>query len=282
MSIVRLVKVDGRRLSIRDMDILDGAPLLDIKPYVPEFDCRKTDKIGWLSGKIDELPETKDDGRFYGIRSIFDILTDKYDAWYDSEEGRPLYESELKCLRPMVESAPLPILEIGVGTGRFAMHFPGATGIDPSLASLKMAAERGVKTVHGYGENLPFDAGTFGCILIIVTLCFVENPLEVLREAKRVLRKDGSIIIGLVPKNSPWGIFYGEKKRAGHPFYSTANFYTLTDMEEMLQMAGLKIARIRSTLLQRPNEPRRVEEPLEGYVDGAGFLCIEVKGEHKI
>jgi ubiquinone/menaquinone biosynthesis C-methylase UbiE len=117
--------------------------------------------------------------------NIFDILTNKYDAWYDSEDGRPLYESELKCLSPMVESSPGPILEIGVGTGRFALHFPDATGIDPSPNALRMAKKKGVKTVPGYGENLPFANGSFGCILLIVTLCFVDRPLDVLREAKR-------------------------------------------------------------------------------------------------
>jgi len=211
------------------------------------------------------------------MKNIFDILTDKYDAWYDSEEGRPLYESELRCLIPLVEDSPKPILEIGVGTGRFAMRFPNATGIDPSLNALKMAEKRGVKTVHGYGENLPFEDETFGCVLIIVTLCFVKNPLEVLREAKRVLRKDGSIIIGLVPRDSPWGVFYEEKKRAGHPFYSNARFYALKDIENMLQTAGLKISSVRSTLLQRPDEPCRGEEPKEGYIEGAGFLCIKVR-----
>jgi tRNA-Thr(GGU) m(6)t(6)A37 methyltransferase TsaA len=55
MSIVRIIKVEGEKLSIRDVDILDGTPLLDIKPYVPEFDCRSAEKIGWLSGKINEL-----------------------------------------------------------------------------------------------------------------------------------------------------------------------------------------------------------------------------------
>jgi tRNA-Thr(GGU) m(6)t(6)A37 methyltransferase TsaA len=282
MSIVRLVKVEGEKLYIRDVDILDGTPLLDIKPYVPEFDSRNADKIGWLSDKIDELPETRDDGRFYRIKNIFDMLTDKYDAWYDSEKGRPLYESELRCLNPMVEDSPKPILEIGVGTGRFAMRFPDVIGIDPSLNVLKMAEKRGVKTVHGYGENLPFEDKTFGCILIIVTLCFVDNPLDVLREAKRVLKKNGSIIIGLVPKDSPWGIFYEEKKKTGHPFYSSARFYSITEVEALLQKTGLKISRIRSTLLQRPDEARRIEEPVEGYARDAGFLCIEVKKENRI
>ncbi len=114
-----------------------------------------------------------------------------------------------------------------------------------------------------------------------MTLCFVENPLDVLREAKRVLKKDRSIIIGLVPKDSPWGIFYEEKKRAGHPFYRDARFYTLKDVEDMLRTAGLKISRIRSTLLQRPDEPRKIEEPIEGYVGDAGFLCIESVAEQE-
>ncbi|MGB9714788.1 MAG: class I SAM-dependent methyltransferase [bacterium] len=211
------------------------------------------------------------------MKNIFDILTEKYDAWYDSEEERPLYESELRCLKPLVENAPPPVLEIGVGTGRFAMHFPGATGIDPSLNSLKIAEKRGIKTVQGYGEALPFEDETFGCVLIIVTLCFVKNPLDVLREAKRVMKKDGSIIIGLVPKDSPWGIFYEEKKKAGHPFYSEASFYTFNEIKEMIKEAGLTVVRIRSTLLQRPDESRRIEEPVEGYLEGAGFLCIEAK-----
>ncbi|WP_420886186.1 class I SAM-dependent methyltransferase [Candidatus Brocadia sapporoensis] len=166
---------------------------------------------------------------------------------------------------------------MGAGTGRFAMHYPGAVGIDPSLNALKVAKKRGVVTVCGCGEHLPFKDESFGSIFIIVTVCFVDKPWEVLREARGVLKKEGSIIIGLIPKDSPWGMFYGEKKKSGHPFYSSARFYTVKDVENMLQIAGLKISRIRSTLLQRPDEQRKVEESVEGYINGAGFICIEAK-----
>jgi len=64
ISIVRLVKVDGNRLYIRDVDIVDGTPLLDIKPYVPEFDRRKVDRIGWLGKRVNKLSKARDDGRF--------------------------------------------------------------------------------------------------------------------------------------------------------------------------------------------------------------------------
>jgi tRNA-Thr(GGU) m(6)t(6)A37 methyltransferase TsaA len=64
ISVVRLVSVDDNILHIRDVDIVDGTPLLDIKPYVPEFDMRKADNIGWLEEKVNKLPKAKDDGRF--------------------------------------------------------------------------------------------------------------------------------------------------------------------------------------------------------------------------
>ncbi len=64
ISIVRLTRVEKERLYIQDVDIVDGTPLLDIKPYVPEFDNREADRKGWLEGNLGKLYETKDDGRF--------------------------------------------------------------------------------------------------------------------------------------------------------------------------------------------------------------------------
>jgi tRNA-Thr(GGU) m(6)t(6)A37 methyltransferase TsaA len=64
ISIVQLNGIENNILQIQDIDILDGTPLIDIKPYVPKFDCRKTAKIGWFSDKISKLETTKDDGRF--------------------------------------------------------------------------------------------------------------------------------------------------------------------------------------------------------------------------
>ncbi|MFH1977532.1 MAG: tRNA (N6-threonylcarbamoyladenosine(37)-N6)-methyltransferase TrmO [Pseudomonadota bacterium] len=64
LSIVRLVDIKKNRLNIRNVDVVDGTPLLDIKPYVPEFDDQKAEKIGWLSDKIDRMREIKSDERF--------------------------------------------------------------------------------------------------------------------------------------------------------------------------------------------------------------------------
>jgi len=63
MSPVRLIKIEGNILHIEDVDILDGTPLLDIKPYVPKFDCFQDARSGWLeTASIDN--SIKADGRF--------------------------------------------------------------------------------------------------------------------------------------------------------------------------------------------------------------------------
>jgi len=64
VSVVRLVRLEGNILHIQDVDIIDGTPLLDIKPYVPDFDIRKVEHFGWLENNIHKLKKTKDDGRF--------------------------------------------------------------------------------------------------------------------------------------------------------------------------------------------------------------------------
>jgi tRNA-Thr(GGU) m(6)t(6)A37 methyltransferase TsaA len=64
LSIVRLTGVENTTLYIEDVDIVDGTPLLDIKPYVPQFDHRQVDKIGWLSENVHNVYNTKADSRF--------------------------------------------------------------------------------------------------------------------------------------------------------------------------------------------------------------------------
>ena len=64
LSVVKLDKIEGNILHIINVDMIDGSPLLDIKPYVPQFDVRKADKIGWIQEKTSKLQEVVDDGRF--------------------------------------------------------------------------------------------------------------------------------------------------------------------------------------------------------------------------
>lgn len=64
ISVVRLVRREGRVLHVADIDILDGTPLLDIKPYVPDFDCHPGAKAGWFDAAGED--RTVADERFHG------------------------------------------------------------------------------------------------------------------------------------------------------------------------------------------------------------------------
>jgi tRNA-Thr(GGU) m(6)t(6)A37 methyltransferase TsaA len=64
ISVVRLTKIEGRNLYIQNVDVIDGTPLLDIKPYVPAFDVHPADQIGWIEDKTSKIKEVVDDGRF--------------------------------------------------------------------------------------------------------------------------------------------------------------------------------------------------------------------------
>ncbi|MFH1488698.1 MAG: tRNA (N6-threonylcarbamoyladenosine(37)-N6)-methyltransferase TrmO [Pseudomonadota bacterium] len=64
LSVVRLDKVEDGVLQIRNVDILDGTPLLDIKPYVPEFDHQLHVRTGWLEQVGKTVREKKSDDRF--------------------------------------------------------------------------------------------------------------------------------------------------------------------------------------------------------------------------
>jgi ubiquinone/menaquinone biosynthesis C-methylase UbiE len=205
---------------------------------------------------------------------VFSKRAKRYDAWYDSEKGRPLYESEILCLRPLVAELQEPLLEIGTGTGRFATRFSGVVGIDPAYGALKMASMKGIPSVLGAGEILPFRDESFGGVLIIMTLCFIEKPTEVLQESWRVLSPGGGLILGTVPKDSHWGAFYLLKKKQGDPFFEKAEFYTHEEIERMLKRAGFKIEKICSTLLQQPNEKSIVEKSSNAYEKTAGFICL--------
>ena len=64
VSVVRLEKIEGTTLYISNVDIVDGTPLLDIKPCVPHFDCLEDVRIGWLAGRANRAVGKKSDERF--------------------------------------------------------------------------------------------------------------------------------------------------------------------------------------------------------------------------
>lgn len=69
LSTVRLLKVEATRLYIENVDMLDGTPLLDIKPAVPEFEADTPQRLGWVKQSVDQVRARKSDARFSSDKS---------------------------------------------------------------------------------------------------------------------------------------------------------------------------------------------------------------------
>jgi ubiquinone/menaquinone biosynthesis C-methylase UbiE len=214
------------------------------------------------------------------VDTIFNHYAEEYDRWFDTPEGNVLFGMEVEAVRLLTRDIEKPSLEIGVGTGRFAKELGIDTGIDPSFKSLEIAKKRGIKVKKAKGENLPFKDETFKTVFILFTLCFVENPKMVLLEVKRVLKIGGKLIVGIINKESPWGQLYMQKRAESHSIYRHAIFYSVYDVNKMIECAGMAVEAYSSTLCQSPSEIPYKEPVHNGLIENAGFVCILAKKFH--
>ncbi len=204
------------------------------------------------------------------MAGIFDKNCEKYDRWY--EKNRFAYLSEMEAIKKVLPPTGKG-LEVGVGTGRFAAPLKIEFGIDPSEGMLEIARQRGINVKKGSGENLPFGDAEFDYVAFIITICFIRNPQKALREAHRVLKEGGSIIIGIVDRNSFLGRFYQSKESV---FYKEATFFTADEITGFLVSEGFGDFVYWQTLFEMPDRMDRVQEPEKGF-DKGGFTVIAAK-----
>lgn len=204
----------------------------------------------------------------------FDALVDRYDAWFTQEPGRSLFPSELEAVRRVARDAPAPWVEVGVGTGMFAAPLRVDFGIDPSRPMLQRARARGVSVVQGVAEALPVRDGAVGTAFLIVTVCFLRDPRAALRQIRYALKPGGSLVIGVIPRDSPWGQRYLALKEEGNPFYRMATLYTVRETVAMLRGASFRVEAFASTLLRPPTERPEPEPAHDGVVTGASFVAL--------
>lgn len=206
---------------------------------------------------------------------IFDEYAQAYDLWYEKPFGMSAYKLELECLKKLYQQSKTS-LEIGVGSGRFAFALGVRYGVDTSKELLKIAIRRGVYGVLGKAEALPFKEETFDEVLIVVSLCFFEDPLASLKEANRVLKAEGSLLLGLVLSESPWAEFYKDKAKKGHPIYKNAKFYSYHQLASILKETGFGTDEVYTTLFEKPQDEKalKTKEIRKGFWQEGGFFCI--------
>ncbi len=230
-----------------------------------------------------EPPRPAGHGKGTGVPGIpaspFNEYVADYDAWYD-EAGRLVFETELRSLQQVLPSLSRPWLEVGVGTGRFAQALGIGTGVDTAVKMIEIASQRDTAVLLASGEQLPFCDWCFGAVFLITTMCFIEQPLSVLREVHRVLVPDGKLVLAVMPAHSTWTQFYEEEKHRGHPLYTRAIFRSPDELIDLIERGDFSVQNTVSTLLQGPGEVTRAESPQTGFRIGAGFVVI-VAGKHR-
>jgi ubiquinone/menaquinone biosynthesis C-methylase UbiE len=211
------------------------------------------------------------DNRMDNIQ-IFDELAKKYDRWFD--ENPFTYESELLALRKFIPKNGKG-LEVGVGSGRFAFPLGVQVGVEPAKAMADIARSRGIRVVKAIAENLPFDNSSFDFVLMVTTICFLKNPLQGLREAKRVLTPGGYIVIGMIDKNSHLGRIYESGKKSSK-FYKYAHFYSVDEVVKWLREIGYQSIKTCQTIFKIPEEINAIEPIKDGHGEG-GFVAISAR-----
>jgi len=165
---------------------------------------------------------------------VFDEYAGEYDQWFD--EHIDVYHAQQHMLRAAVPDRGCG-LEVGVGSGRFAVPFGIPYGIDPSRELAQMAKNRGIEVVLGEGEHLPYRAGAFDYVLMMTVICFLGNPLMAFREAIRVLVRGGILIVGFIKKDGEIAMQYRSEKTKGL-FLRFARFWTVDEVIQFFKGAG--------------------------------------------
>ena len=202
---------------------------------------------------------------------VFDERAAEYDGWF---EDSLLFAIERGALQELDTPLLDPKLEIGVGPGRFAEALGVEFGVDPALAPLVYARKRGVRVSQAVGEALPYVGQSMRTVLLLFTFCFLADPRSVLWECRRVLKRGGHLVLGLIVADSPWGRMLQHKKEEGHPFYQQARFYEVGEVAQCLAGCGFVVEEIRSSLVQPPEGLREMEHSQAGLVSQAGFAVL--------
>jgi SAM-dependent methyltransferase len=205
--------------------------------------------------------------------NTFDNNVDRYEQWF---VDNPLaYVSELRAVRELLPTSGNGI-EIGLGTGRFAAPLGITKGIEPSQSMAELARKKGIEVIPGVAEHLPFMDKELGFVLMVTTVCFLDDMEMAFQEVHRVLKPGGSFVIGFVDRESPLGKEY-QKRKDKSAFYQHATFYSTDDIVSHLRRAGFGKQAFRQTLFRPLAEMAEPEPVKEGHGQGSFVVVRTMK-----
>ena len=210
------------------------------------------------------------------ITQPFDQYYDEYEQWF--VENCYVYLSELVAVHHFMPLTGMGV-EIGVGSGQFALPLEIRLGIDPSEKMLNLAQQKGIVVLTAVAKHLPFKNNIFDFALMVTTICFVDDLNISFQEVGRILKNNGIFILGLVDRKSPLGQIYLAKKEQ-NVFYRLATFYSTEEIISLLEHNKFTNIQTIQTIFGNLREITSIQPFKNGYGEG-GFVVIKAETQTK-
>jgi hydroxymethylpyrimidine/phosphomethylpyrimidine kinase len=202
-----------------------------------------------------------------------------YDAWFSKNQN--VFKSELLALREAIGRTPERSLAVGSGTALFESELGIKEGVELSQHMAEKGSERGVKTRVGSAYSLPYDDSSLELVLFCTSMDYIEDPARAVKEAYRVLRKGGAIVVSILPKEGSYAMLYDLAKMQNYDpersptypfpveFLHGARWLSVERTEAMLKSAGFRDMKYTQTLTCHPKYSNdEIEKPGEGHKKG--------------
>jgi len=206
-------------------------------------------------------------GRKMSKYQAFQEYSREYDGWFGENENT--FTSELQAVRSLIPKG-LSGVEVGVGTGRFALPLGIRVGVEPADNMAQIAKERGIEVKKGVAECLPLSDSMFDYVLMVTAICFFDDIGKAFCEAYRVLKDGGFLVVAFINRESDLGKLYQIHKQ-DDAFYKDATFYSVPEVERLLTRAGFFDFSYKQTVYSTENV---LHETRDGYGDGS-FVVVK-------
>ena len=200
----------------------------------------------------------------------FDEHLEEYEDWF--VQNQFAFRSEVNAIRQMMPENT-EVIEVGVGSGLFAEKLGIKEGIEPSAEMGEKARRRGIHVIRAVGENLPYPDKSKEAVLMVTTVCFLDDVEKAFHEVNRVLKDQGVFLLAFVDKDSQRGEIYLKHKHE-NIFYRDAVFYSTNELHKILLNTGFNLDSICQTVFGKLENIKKVQNIVSGHGRG-GFVVLK-------
>lgn len=199
----------------------------------------------------------------------------EYEAWF--EQYPYVFQSEVSAIKELLPIGEnLRGLEVATGTGRFADALGIAEAVEPADNMRLKAIKRGINVRDAEAEHLPYHDLSFDYVLMAFCISYFHSVQFAFKEANRVLKPGGALIVGFLDRDSIIGQEYEARKQFS-VFYKEAIFYSPERIINELKMAGFKNFEFKQTLFDSLDKIEKVQIPQTGFGYGSFVVIKAIK-----